>query len=186
MRRLAAATFFLSLALSVSSANAVVFTLSSSNGGDGFVNSIPGGIDLFGADNGVGATSTTLLAIASTTESVAYNWIYTTNDCCGAHWDPGGYIINNVKTQLSADIQGTSGTGNASGTISLNLIAGENFGFYIDSPDSIQGRADLAITGDISVAAVPEPTTWAMMILGFAGVGFMAYRRKNSPALRSA
>jgi hypothetical protein len=27
--------------------------------------------------------------------------------------------------------------------------------------------------------AVPEPSTWAMMILGFAGVGFMAYRRKQ-------
>jgi hypothetical protein len=27
--------------------------------------------------------------------------------------------------------------------------------------------------------AVPEPSTWAMMILGFAGVGFMTYRRKN-------
>jgi hypothetical protein len=26
--------------------------------------------------------------------------------------------------------------------------------------------------------AVPEPSTWAMMILGFAGVGFMAYRRR--------
>ena len=31
--------------------------------------------------------------------------------------------------------------------------------------------------------AVPEPSTWAMMILGFAGVGFMAYRRKSKPAL---
>jgi len=26
---------------------------------------------------------------------------------------------------------------------------------------------------------VPEPCTWAMMILGFAGVGFMAYRRSR-------
>jgi hypothetical protein len=26
--------------------------------------------------------------------------------------------------------------------------------------------------------AVPEPSTWAMMILGFAGIGFMAYRRR--------
>ena len=34
------------------------------------------------------------------------------------------------------------------------------------------------------VAAVPEPSTWAMMILGFAGVGFMAYRRKSKPAFR--
>ena len=33
------------------------------------------------------------------------------------------------------------------------------------------------------VGAVPEPSTWAMMILGFAGVGFMAYRRKSKRAL---
>ena len=31
-------------------------------------------------------------------------------------------------------------------------------------------------------AAVPEPSTWAMMILGFFGVGFMAYRRRNQTA----
>ncbi|MBN8988325.1 MAG: PEP-CTERM sorting domain-containing protein [Rhizobiales bacterium] len=32
---------------------------------------------------------------------------------------------------------------------------------------------------EFRVAAVPEPSTWAMMILGFVGVGFMAYRRKS-------
>jgi hypothetical protein len=37
-----------------------------------------------------------------------------------------------------------------------------------------------------AVGAVPEPSTWAMMILGFAGVGFMAYRRKSKPALMAA
>ena len=30
-----------------------------------------------------------------------------------------------------------------------------------------------------TIAAVPEPSTWAMMILGFAGVGFLAYRRRT-------
>jgi hypothetical protein len=36
-------------------------------------------------------------------------------------------------------------------------------------------------------ADVPEPSTWAMMILGFAGLGLMAYRRKqNAPTLRLA
>ena len=40
--------------------------------------------------------------------------------------------------------------------------------------------------GTWQVAAVPEPSTWAMMILGFAGVGFMAYRRKSKPALIAA
>jgi PEP-CTERM motif len=44
-------------------------------------------------------------------------------------------------------------------------------------------------TGEVltisQVAAVPEPATWAMMVLGFMGVGFMAYRRKqNGPMLR--
>jgi hypothetical protein len=32
--------------------------------------------------------------------------------------------------------------------------------------------------------AVPEPSTWAMMILGFAGVGFMTYRRKSKRLYR--
>jgi hypothetical protein len=38
----------------------------------------------------------------------------------------------------------------------------------------------------INVSSVPEPSTWAMMLLGFAGVGFMAYRRKSKPALVAA
>jgi hypothetical protein len=33
---------------------------------------------------------------------------------------------------------------------------------------------------------VPEPSTWAMMILGFVGVGVTAYRRKSKPTLRFA
>jgi hypothetical protein len=35
-----------------------------------------------------------------------------------------------------------------------------------------------------NVGGVPEPSTWAMMILGFFGVGFMAYRQKGKAALR--
>jgi len=34
--------------------------------------------------------------------------------------------------------------------------------------------------------AVPEASTWAMMILGFFGVGFMAYRRRKQNAALSA
>jgi hypothetical protein len=41
------------------------------------------------------------------------------------------------------------------------------------------------VTG-FNVSAVPEPSTWAMMILGFAGVGFMAYRRESKPASMAA
>jgi hypothetical protein len=36
------------------------------------------------------------------------------------------------------------------------------------------------LTGVLTLAsAVPEPSTWAMMVLGFAGVGFLAYRRQG-------
>jgi len=45
------------------------------------------------------------------------------------------------------------------------------------------GTSTLKIVADfkdvIAAPPVPEPSTWAMMILGFAGVGFMAYRRKR-------
>jgi hypothetical protein len=37
-----------------------------------------------------------------------------------------------------------------------------------------------------SVLGIPEPSTWAMVILGFAGVGFMAYRRRNQTAALAA
>lgn len=44
-----------------------------------------------------------------------------------------------------------------------------------------------SITGEITVtSAVPEPATWAMMLLGFSGVGFLAYRRRSGAAIRIA
>ena len=53
----------------------------------------------------------------------------------------------------------------------------------IGSGDNGSGSASLAVTDPISqVAAVPEPSTWAMMILGFAGIGFIGYRRHNQRA----
>jgi hypothetical protein len=39
---------------------------------------------------------------------------------------------------------------------------------------------------DSFTTAVPEPATWGMMILGFLGVGLMAYRRNNRGAFRLA
>ena len=34
----------------------------------------------------------------------------------------------------------------------------------------------VTLTEDMT-SGVPEPTTWAMMVLGFAGVGLLGYRR---------
>jgi hypothetical protein len=42
--------------------------------------------------------------------------------------------------------------------------------------------AGAGISGEMTptVAPVPEPSTWAMMIVGFLGLGWMAYRRRSS------
>ena len=48
-----------------------------------------------------------------------------------------------------------------------------------DAPDTTV----FTLTPATAVSAVPEPSTWAMMILGFCGLGFMAYRRKDKLAL---
>ena len=61
-----------------------------------------------------------------------------------------------------------SGPANATGELKL---------YYWDSNN---GDNTQFVTANIS--AVPEPSTWAMMILGFAGVGFLAYRRRNQAA----
>jgi hypothetical protein len=67
----------------------------------------------------------------------------------------GPVLTLNIARIHSVSFSGTSGT-----------VGFDNFQF-----------------GDLTaVAPVPELSTWAMMILGFAGIGFMAYRRRNQTA----
>jgi hypothetical protein len=42
------------------------------------------------------------------------------------------------------------------------------------------GLWDVHLDSVVISSPVPEPSTWTMVILGFAGLGFMAYRRKNA------
>jgi hypothetical protein len=35
------------------------------------------------------------------------------------------------------------------------------------------------MVGSPREAKVPEPSTWTILILGFAGIGIIAYRRRN-------
>jgi hypothetical protein len=64
---------------------------------------------------------------------------------------------------------------------------GELFLWYFDENNGDNtGHITATVTTD-STGGVPEPSTWAMMLLGFAGLGFMAYRkRKNGFALAAA
>ena len=43
---------------------------------------------------------------------------------------------------------------------------------------TLDGSARISLPDGITIAtSVPEPSTWAMLLLGFAGIGFMTYRR---------
>ena len=43
-----------------------------------------------------------------------------------------------------------------------------------------------ALVSDVSIEAVPEPATWAMMMLGFAGLGFAGFRSTKRKAAFAA
>ena len=65
----------------------------------------------------------------------------------------------------------------------LQMISGIGVmtGVYRTAPwtdPTPDGDGTLKVTADIG--GVPEPTTWAMMVIGFFGVGFLAYRRKQN------
>jgi hypothetical protein len=65
----------------------------------------------------------------------------------------------------------------AGGSVTDTVIdLGSNFGPDIDL--TINGFGDIAFGG--AVEAVPEPSTWAMMLIGFAGLGFAGYRRARA------
>jgi hypothetical protein len=59
----------------------------------------------------------------------------------------------------------------------INL--GSNFGPNIDL--TIDGFGTFAFGGVVPETAIPEPTPWAMMLVGFAGIGFAGYRRVRQP-----
>jgi hypothetical protein len=109
---------------------------------------------------------------------------------------PNGFTLSGVGTfdgwtftdHTASDIVGVSlASTNLAGFTAADLGFGSNFvtantvGLGPDFP------AGTFISLNVAFAsAVPEPSTWAMMILGFAGVGFVAYRRKSKPAYLAA
>ncbi|WP_145987150.1 MULTISPECIES: PEP-CTERM sorting domain-containing protein [Bradyrhizobium] len=51
----------------------------------------------------------------------------------------------------------------------------ETLSFFSNDPGAYGG-----VVGGITITAVPEPSTWAMMILGFLGLGFLGYRKSSA------
>jgi hypothetical protein len=119
--------------------------------------------------------------------------------------DSSFHIFNNETFDLEVNFSSPTGTVNVTADVAgvVSLIGGlvsidfspETFKLANGSmltlsvDDMLIGNFLRPTTEELKgtitmTAAVPEPSTWAMMILGFFGVGFMAYRKKNGLALR--
>jgi hypothetical protein len=46
---------------------------------------------------------------------------------------------------------------------------------------STPGTESFAEVKQVQFSAIPEPSTWAMMLLGFVGLGYAALNRAKSP-----
>jgi hypothetical protein len=73
------------------------------------------------------------------------------------------------------------------GGVSGQLIYSSSYEFSFqllsgDPPDSSGLTVDRIWA---QVALVPEPSTWAMMIVGFAVIGFVSYRKSRVRAIHS-
>jgi outer membrane lipase/esterase len=93
------------------------------------------------------------------------------------------FDIFGLGTSIALD---PSAFGFANTTNACGAISGANCDFYAYWDGIHPTAAAHMVIADafLSIAApVPEPSTWAMMILGFAGVGFLTYRRRKSAML---
>ena len=69
-------------------------------------------------------------------------------------------------------------------TTSLTTSIGQSYTLRFNL--SVFGGTDNGVrvsTGALTTGAVPEPATWAMMLLGFGGIGFAMRRRRRTPVL---
>ena len=117
----------------------------------------------------------------------------------GAFMDvAGGFTtelsLNYVTTLLTVRLaiwSGLDGTGDLLATLKLpaNAVGCPDYGDaqwcpFTSATVSVSGIArsveflgTAADFDDITFTAAPEPSTWAMMLLGFAGLGYAAIRR---------
>jgi hypothetical protein len=149
--------------------------------GSGTLTAVDEGGGIFDITGGAGTvTDATYGPFAVTFATCAYG-----STCTLTNTDGGGANLsydnllfpgNSIGSQLDGNgivlLPGPPG----SGSTALGIWDGPSQSFYKYTD---VGYENLTTPFNVLAAAAPEPSTWAMMILGFFGMGFMAYRRKQ-------
>jgi hypothetical protein len=148
-------------------------TLTNSDGGVD-TSMAPASVTLTGGDNQSGEFGETLFSIvAPTSTTLVFSWMYSSLDF-GAQFDPAGYIINGMQTQLSPSWSLPQVGATGMSTVDLNI--GDIFGFYVDTSDNLSGSASLQVTGP-EVIATPEPSCLALLAVGMLALGALSLKR---------
>lgn len=100
-----------------------------------------------------------------------------------------GSLLNLLNFTSSGGAPATVGQDGFGIFLGANQTSGQSFStFYLGYDDQITNQDDnhddMIIRATVR-DAVPEPATWAMMLLGFAGIG-MAFRRRQPARLRQS
>jgi len=186
-KTLRAATLALgTCALAGLSANAnAAYVFSNDNpAADGSISGTYPAFTITGSNNGAGENTSFYTQAFTVSESVSFTWQYASLDSSGvATYDPAGWLVihNGIvdETQLSIDADVTS-----SGTTTVSVAAGDTFGFYVYTSDSLYGPGLLAVNEDLVLPppppppAIPEPENAAMVMAGLVAL-FAAVRRRS-------
>jgi hypothetical protein len=125
------------------------------------------------------SAQTTLNILWGTVDSTDTRNLITTNGVNGVQTISGGDILSacglscsDGNTEVWVTITGL----NSFTSLTFSDNSANAFEFNVGAPTG--GPFTNGTPG-----GVPEPSTWAMLVVGFAGIGFMSYRRKAKPVL---
>ena len=121
-------------------------------------------------------TSGSGVFVNATGAATTFNWYVDPTNTQGAGTStdtPGAKVDTFFHTAVSAaDSFSHNGSGLATLTSPFSLT--EQFSLALPAHGELLNRGQAIV-----LSSVPEPSTWAMMLLGFAGLGFAAFRGRR-------
>jgi hypothetical protein len=111
-----------------------------------------------------------LVSLQATVSGLTFNFV------------PASFAVDLGTSQQFYSLTGSSSPGVTGPTNLVETLALGGFQFNMTNPGGPNLDDGTFTIGPGVVAAVPEASTWAMLLIGFAGIGFAAYRRKWSGA----
>lgn len=146
----------------------------------------------FTSDNGLLETNTGAATIFTASGDLLSQLTFTllTGSFTAAEFNLEGGSIKAMDIVLSTSSGASKviSITNANGSNIFDIIAdpGESFtgaSFVATAPNGFKDFKQLRLVLAPGTAPVPEPATWGMMLLGFAGIGMAMRRRRSGNAL---